>query len=61
MRQSQGIETEAAAELVGANTDSERAIRWLSALTVLCCDPLGIAWTARIRRGDLLSEATSGP
>jgi hypothetical protein len=37
------IETEAApiryvAELIGANTDSERAIRWLIALIVLCCD-----------------------
>jgi hypothetical protein len=34
------------AELVGANTDSERAIRWLIALMVLCCDPLAIALTA---------------
>jgi hypothetical protein len=45
------IETEAApiryvAELVGASTDSERAIRWLIALMVLCCDPLAIALTA---------------
>jgi hypothetical protein len=45
------IETEAApiryvAELVGANTDSERAIRLLIALMVLCCDPLAIALTA---------------
>jgi hypothetical protein len=44
-------ETEAApirdvAELVGASTDSERAIRWLIALMVLCCDPLAIALTA---------------
>ena len=44
-------ETEAApiryvAELVGANMDSERAIRWLIALMVLCCDPLAIALTA---------------
>jgi hypothetical protein len=44
-------ETEAApiryvAELIGANTDSERAIRWLIALMVLCCDPLAIALTA---------------
>ena len=36
-------ETEAApiryvAELVGADTDSELAIRWLIALMVLCCD-----------------------
>jgi hypothetical protein len=45
------IETEAApiryvAEFVGADTDSERAIRWLIALMVLCCDPLAIALTA---------------
>jgi hypothetical protein len=45
------IETEAApiryvADLVGADTDSERAIRWLIALMVLCCDPLAIALTA---------------
>jgi len=45
------IETEAApiryvAELVGVHTDSERAIRWLIALMVLCCDPLAIALTA---------------
>jgi hypothetical protein len=33
-------------ELVGADTDSERAIRWLIALMVLCCDPLTIALTA---------------
>jgi hypothetical protein len=44
-------ETEAApikyvAELIGADTDSERAIRWLIALMVLCCDPLAIALTA---------------
>jgi len=45
------IETEAAsiryvAELIGADADSERAIRWLIALMVLCCDPLAIALTA---------------
>jgi hypothetical protein len=45
------VETEAApiryvAELVGDNGDSERAIRWLIALMVLCCDPLAIALTA---------------
>jgi hypothetical protein len=34
------------AELVGADTDSERAIRWLTALMVLGCDPLAIALTA---------------
>ena len=47
------IETEAApiryvAELVGVDTDSERAIRWLIALMVLCCDPLAIALTAAV-------------
>jgi hypothetical protein len=34
------------AELIGADTNSERAIRWLIALMVLCCDPLAIALTA---------------
>jgi hypothetical protein len=50
------IETEAApiryvAELVGADTDSERAIRWLIALMVLTCDPLAIALTAAASAG----------
>ena len=45
------IETEAApiryvAELLGIDTDGERAILWLIALMVLCCDPLAIALTA---------------
>jgi hypothetical protein len=45
------METESApiryvAELLGASADSERAIRWLIALMVLCCDPLAIALTA---------------
>jgi hypothetical protein len=45
------IETEATpiryvAELIGADTDSERAIRWLILMMVLCCDPLAIALTA---------------
>jgi hypothetical protein len=49
------VETEAApiryvAEVIGADTDSERAIRWLIALMVLCCDPLAIALTAAARR-----------
>jgi hypothetical protein len=44
------VETEAApiryvAELIGADADSELAIRWLIALMVLCCDPLAIALT----------------
>jgi hypothetical protein len=44
-------ETEAApivyvAEMLGVGGDSERAIRWLIALMVLCCDPLAIALTA---------------
>jgi uncharacterized tellurite resistance protein B-like protein len=34
------------AELLGVDVDSERAIRWLIALMVLCCDPLAIALTA---------------
>jgi hypothetical protein len=43
-------ETEAApiryvAELLGGGEDSERAIRWLIALMVLCCDPLAIVLT----------------
>ena len=42
------METEAApiryvAEFVGADTDSEKAIRWLIALIVMCCDPLAIS------------------
>jgi hypothetical protein len=49
--QSRRIETEAApiryvAELVGADADSDRAIRWPIALMVLCCDPLAITLTA---------------
>jgi hypothetical protein len=45
------IETEAApiryaAELLGVDTDSERAIRWLIALMTFCCDPLAISLTA---------------
>jgi hypothetical protein len=45
------IETEAVpiryvAEFIGVDTDSEKAIRWLIALMVLCCDPLAIALTA---------------
>jgi hypothetical protein len=49
--QGRKIETEAApiryvAEFIGVDADSERAIRWLIALMVLCCDPLAIALTA---------------
>jgi hypothetical protein len=45
------IETESApiryvAELLGLDTDSEKAIRLLIALMVMCCDPLAIALTA---------------
>ena len=45
------IETEATpiryvAELLNIDTDSEKAIRWLIALMVLCCDPLAVALTA---------------
>jgi hypothetical protein len=44
-------ETEAApirhvADLIGADTDSERAIRWLILMMTLTCDPLAIALTA---------------
>jgi hypothetical protein len=51
--QSRRIETDAApiryvAELIGADADSERAIRWLIALMVLCCDPLAIVLTAAV-------------
>jgi hypothetical protein len=57
-------ETEAApirhlAELVGAHTDSERAVRWLIALMVLCCDPLAIALMRRLRRGDKPAPETT--
>jgi hypothetical protein len=51
-------ETEAApiryvAEPIGTGADTQRAIRLLIALTVLCCDPLAIALTLRRRhRGD---------
>jgi len=34
-----------------ADTASERAIRWLIAMMVLCCDPLALALTARRRHG----------
>jgi hypothetical protein len=37
-----------AAELIGMGGDDERAIRWLIALMVLCCDPLAIALTAAV-------------
>lgn len=36
------------AELIGTETDCERALRWLIALMVLCCDPLAIALTGGI-------------
>jgi len=50
------IETEAApicyvAELLGADTDSEKAIRRLILVMVLCCDPLAIALTAAASAG----------
>jgi hypothetical protein len=49
--QGRKIETDAApiryvAELLGIEADGERAIRWLIALMVCCCDPLAIALTA---------------
>jgi hypothetical protein len=36
-------------DLLGTDTDGERAIRWLIALMALCCDPLAIALTAAAR------------
>jgi len=39
------------AELIGADTDAERAIRLLIALMALCCDPLAIALTAAASSG----------
>jgi hypothetical protein len=36
------------AELLGMGTDDEKAIRWLIALMVLCCDPLAIALTTAV-------------
>jgi hypothetical protein len=46
------------AELLGTDTDSEKAIRWLIALMVLCCDPLAIALTAAAsaRRNEALTK-----
>jgi hypothetical protein len=51
------IEAEAApivyvVEMLGVGGDSERAIRWLIALMMLCCDPLAIALTAATGRSD---------
>jgi len=37
-----------AAELLGLGSDSERAIRFLTALLVLCLDPLALALTAAV-------------
>jgi hypothetical protein len=39
------------AELLGSDADSERAIRWLILMMVLCCDPLAIALTAAASAG----------
>ena len=48
------------AELLGTDTDSEKAIRWLIALMVLTCDPLAIAWTAAASaRHDEMSKSKS--
>jgi hypothetical protein len=38
------------AEFLGLETDSEKVIRWLIALMVLCCAPLAVA--LRFRRRD---------
>jgi hypothetical protein len=37
-----------AAELIGMGTEDEKAIRWLIALIVLCCNPLAIPSTAAV-------------
>jgi hypothetical protein len=55
------METEAApiryvAELLGVDTDSERAIRCLIALMVCCCDPLAITLTAAASAGANVHE-----
>ena len=61
------LETEAApiryvAELLGTDTDSEKAIRWLIALMVLCCDPHAIALTAAASaRRPTLPKTKFGP
>ena len=66
------IETEAApiryvAELVGADIDSKRAIRWLIALMVLCCGPArhcadgrGVGTVALIRARALRTKKPPG-
>jgi hypothetical protein len=56
------IEAEAApirhvAEPIGAETDSERAFRWLLALMMLYCDPPARAATAASARNRLQSDA----
>ena len=49
------------AELVGADTDSGRAVRWLIAIMVLRCDRLAIALTAALSARRLItSKATFG-
>jgi hypothetical protein len=40
------------AEPIGAETESERAIRWLLALMMLCCDPSAKALTAAASAGN---------
>jgi hypothetical protein len=57
------IETEAApirsvTEVVGTDTDSERAIRWLIRLMLLCCDRLAIASTAVASAGRSTTSKT---
>jgi hypothetical protein len=47
------------AEAPGADTDSERAIRSLIGLMVVCCDPLVIALTVQHRHGDQLPSKTT--
>jgi hypothetical protein len=58
-------ETEAApirhAELIGADTDSERAVPRLIALMVVCCDPLAIALVERWLIGHRCFSSVSAP
>jgi hypothetical protein len=50
-----------AAEALGFSGDSEKAIRWLIALMVLCCDPLAITLTAAyVHQADSASRRGKG-
>jgi hypothetical protein len=49
--EAQAVPTRGVAKGIGADTDSEGAIRWLLALMVLCCDQPAVAPTAAARNG----------